>query len=79
MGDKVIIEALDMENYGTWCIWMKTLLIHKKLWKGVEDPSANSDESQSALAYITLYVTLDEIRCSSARRVRKPRLAFQQT
>jgi hypothetical protein len=24
-------------------------------------------------------VTLDEIRCSSARRVRKPRLAFQQT
>jgi hypothetical protein len=26
-----------------------------------------------------LVVTLDEIRCSSARRVRKPRLAFQQT
>jgi hypothetical protein len=26
-----------------------------------------------------LFVTLDEIRCSSARRVRKPRLAFQQT
>jgi hypothetical protein len=26
-----------------------------------------------------LIVTLDEIRCSSARRVRKPRLAFQQT
>jgi hypothetical protein len=24
-------------------------------------------------------VTLDEIRCSSARHVRKPRLAFQQT
>jgi hypothetical protein len=24
-------------------------------------------------------VTLDEIRCSSARRVRKSRLAFQQT
>jgi hypothetical protein len=24
-------------------------------------------------------VTLDEIRCSSARRVRKPRLVFQQT
>jgi hypothetical protein len=26
-----------------------------------------------------IHVTLDEIRCSSARRVRKPRLAFQQT
>jgi hypothetical protein len=24
-------------------------------------------------------VTLDEFRCSSARRVRKPRLVFQQT
>jgi hypothetical protein len=28
---------------------------------------------------LTMCVTLDEIRCSSARRVRKPRLAFQQT
>jgi hypothetical protein len=56
MGDKVTIEALDVENYGTWSIRMKALLIHKKLWKGVEDPSANPDESQSALAYITLYV-----------------------
>jgi hypothetical protein len=56
MGDKLTREALDVENYGTWCIRMKALLIHKKLWKGVEDPSANPDESQSALAYITLYV-----------------------
>jgi hypothetical protein len=56
MGDKLTIEALDVKNYGTWCIQMKALLIHKKLWKGVEDPSANSNESQSALAYITLYV-----------------------
>jgi hypothetical protein len=56
IGDKVTIEVLDVENYGTWCIRMKALLIHKKLWKGVEDPSANPDESQSALAYITLYV-----------------------
>jgi hypothetical protein len=33
------------------------------------------------LSYVptTTSVTLDEIRCSSARRVRKPRLAFQQT
>jgi hypothetical protein len=31
MGDKVTIEALDVENYGTWCIRMKALLIHKKL------------------------------------------------
>jgi hypothetical protein len=28
---------------------------------------------------LKLSVTLDKIRCSSARRVRKPRLAFQQT
>jgi hypothetical protein len=30
-------------------------------------------------AQLTLGVTLDENRCSSARRVRKPRLAVQQT
>jgi hypothetical protein len=29
--------------------------------------------------FLCMPVTLDEIRCSSARRVRKPRLAFQQT
>jgi ribonucleoside-diphosphate reductase alpha chain len=29
--------------------------------------------------YRTVCVTLDEIRCSSARRVQKPRLVFQQT
>jgi hypothetical protein len=28
---------------------------------------------------VSASVTLDEMHCSSARRVRKPRLAFQQT
>jgi hypothetical protein len=35
-----------------------------------------SQQSQDILRH---YVTLDEIRCSSTRRVQNPRLAFQQT
>jgi hypothetical protein len=36
-------------------------------------------DAQKKKKKMTVCVTLDEIRCSSARRVRKPRLAFQQT
>jgi hypothetical protein len=40
---------------------------------------AEQMEERKAAGFIRPFVTLDEIRCSSARRVRKPRLAFQQT
>jgi hypothetical protein len=56
LGDKVVIESLDVDNYDTWCYRMKLLLIHKKLWKVVEDPTATAEQSQSALALIGLHV-----------------------
>jgi hypothetical protein len=40
---------------------------------------SNGEEGLNNGIRISTIVTLDEIRCSSARRVRKPRLAFQQT
>jgi hypothetical protein len=55
-GDKVVIESLDVDNFDTWCVRMKLLLIHKKLWKVVEDPTATAKQSQGALALIGLYV-----------------------
>jgi hypothetical protein len=55
-GDKVVIESLDVDNYDTWCVRMKLLLIHKKLWKVVEDPTATAEQSQGALALIGLHV-----------------------
>jgi hypothetical protein len=50
--DKVAIESLDVNNYDTSCIRMKLLLIHKKMWKVVEDPTATAEQSQGALALI---------------------------
>jgi hypothetical protein len=41
----------------------------------LKPPNLDQDETEAQRND----VTLDEIRCSSARRVRKPRLAFQQT
>jgi hypothetical protein len=35
--DKVVIELLNVDNYDTWCIRIKLRLIHKKMWKVVED------------------------------------------
>jgi hypothetical protein len=56
-GDKVAIESLDVDNYDTWCVRMKLLLIQKKLWKVIEDPTATAEQSQGALALIGLHVS----------------------
>jgi hypothetical protein len=55
-GDKIAITPLGADNYATWSICMKALLVHKKLWKGVEDSSANEGDSELALALLTLNV-----------------------
>jgi hypothetical protein len=55
-GDKVVIESLDVDNYDTGCVMIKLLLIHKKLWKVVEDPIATAEQSQGAPALIGLHV-----------------------
>jgi hypothetical protein len=56
-GDNVAIEPLDVENYGTWSLRMKALLVHKGLWKAVEGSSGiSTDDSDKALALIMLNV-----------------------
>ena len=56
-GDNVVIEPLDVENYGTWSLRMKALLVHKGLWKAVEGSSGTStDDSDKALALVMLNV-----------------------
>jgi hypothetical protein len=53
-------------------------IIRLKVWRGLSLIPCNGYLTSSRCT--TCHdVTLDEIRCSSARRVRKPRLAFQQT
>ncbi|GAQ88778.1 hypothetical protein KFL_004580070, partial [Klebsormidium nitens] len=53
---KITMEPLSEGNYHSWSIKMKSYLITKSLWKGVTDPSANAEESELALALITLNV-----------------------
>lgn len=56
--EKVSIEALDIDNYATWSIRMKMLLIHKGLWSVVTTASTAADKERSnkALALIGLNV-----------------------
>ena len=56
-GDNISIEALDVDNYGTWSLRMKALLTQKGLWEALEGsgPVAPGD-SQKALALIILNV-----------------------
>ena len=57
MDDRATVEPLDLDNYGTWSVRMKFLLIHKGLWAATtaeESPEANMD--QKALATICLNV-----------------------
>jgi hypothetical protein len=51
-GDNVVIEPLDVDNYGTWSLRMKALLIHKGLWKALE--GFRTGTSNKALSLVML-------------------------
>jgi hypothetical protein len=50
---------------------MKLLLIHKKLWKVVEDPTATAEQSQGALVLIGLHVKDHHLRKVAAAKTAK--------
>ena len=54
--DKPVVESLDVDNYATWSIRMRALLISKGLWAAVESNTPNGDQDQKALAKIILSV-----------------------
>ncbi|GAB4815364.1 hypothetical protein N2152v2_002410 [Parachlorella kessleri] len=54
--DKPMVESLDVDNYATWSIRMRALLISKGLWAAVESNTPNGDQDQKALAKIILSV-----------------------
>lgn len=53
---KLMVEPLDVDNYATWSIRMRALLISKGLWTTVlaDEPEAGND--LKALAQIILHV-----------------------
>jgi len=50
------IEKLDLDNYGSWSVHMKFLLIHKGLWTATTGDGASEEDSLKALALIGLNV-----------------------
>jgi hypothetical protein len=50
------LERLDVDNYATWSIRMRALLISKGLWGAVTGDSIDPDKDQKALAQIILHV-----------------------
>ena len=54
--EKLMVELLDVDNYATWAIRMRALLMSKGLWKVVIGVSTDEEEDQKALAQIMLRV-----------------------
>ena len=57
--DNVNLEPLDVDNYGTWSIRMKNVLIYKGLWSVVEgggDGGVDGRDDEKAKSYICLHV-----------------------
>ena len=54
--DKPMVEVLDVDNYATWSIRMRALLISKGSWAAVESSTPSTEQDQKALAKIVLYV-----------------------
>jgi len=46
---KVTIEPLDVDNYVSWAIRMKMLLVHRELWVAVADPDGLQEAERSKL------------------------------
>lgn len=71
----VRIDVLDVDNYATWAVRMRMLLIHKGLWEAVEDDQVDKEKSQKALALIVLNVADHHLStvgaCATAREAWK--------
>lgn len=72
--EKQGIEPLDVDNYATWRVRMKCILITKGLWSAIEcDENATPDASvdKKALAQMGLYVKEHHLtvldRCKTAK------------
>ena len=55
--DKSLVDMLDVDNYSTWKVKMRLLLIQKGLWTPVtEDEPKNPEQDQKAFACIGLHM-----------------------
>ena len=69
--ERPVVERLDLDNYATWRVRMRFLLISKGLWSAVSGEDTNADNDQKALALLGLYVKEHHLplmeRCKTAK------------
>ena len=55
--DRPAIEPLDVDNYATWSVKMRFLLVTRDLWSPVvNNELVDQDQDAKALALMALYV-----------------------
>ena len=66
------IEKLDVDNYATWSVKVKSLLVLKDLWRAVSGAGDVRGADEKALAQILLYVKDHHIvalsKCETAKQ-----------
>ena len=46
------IERLDLDNYSSWCVRVKCLLVSKGLWKPTQETPADEEQDAKSLSVI---------------------------
>ena len=54
--ERPVVERLDVDNYATWRVRMRFLLISRGLWSAVMGEDVNAENDLKALALLGLYV-----------------------
>jgi hypothetical protein len=74
--EKINIEKLDVDNYATWSIKMQYFLIHKGLWKAI-DESAELDQEIDARARALIGLCVRDHHLSTLRDCKTAKKAWE--
>ena len=72
MSSKVGIERLDLDNYSSWVVRIKCLLVSKGLWKPTQEATADLELDAKSLAVIGMTLSTQHLAQQSLI-VRLPR------
>ena len=71
MSSKVGIERLDLDNYSSWVVRVKCLLVYKGLWKPTQETTADLELDAKSLAVIGMTLSTQHLatfaECETAK------------
>lgn len=66
------IERLDLDNYSSWCVRVKCLLVSKGLWKPTQETPADEEQDAKSLAVIGMTLAQQHLatfaECETAKQ-----------